>query len=590
MVRLAPAAALLSLCLLSPAVHAQSAKATPTPRVLVRLPFGVPAAQQDAVVAKTAAAVKEAGALSIKQQDFANAAGGREEVKTILQSARANLTQASGHLGGKRFDDAVRSLEKAVADYESIGSDLWRQSELSYAYLKLGLARVKKNGGKMTPDAVEAFRRARTLDPALDLIEFEDDEIALFKKGAAGASPIPPPPGEGFYSLARVMGLDGLVEVRVDPKGIYQLRVHRITPVNVRSSKVASKVAGLDASARQQLKAALRFDPGAVAAATPAPTATAVAMASPEGPGESPEGARTRGQGTPIPGREVAWESVLPSPTATPLFSGTSEPTPAPTAVAVVRNGANGGGVRNGANGNGRGPQPTPTPEERSIDDVPATGRRIASDDSWAALVGGVDRRSALYAGAGGFTAVPSGVGGSAHVRTWIGFGKVWAVAAHAGAMQRSYLVSETNDTVKSATAMDAGVHLLRSDDADGMWWIGGGATYVSEPGISDPGGSVPGITRISPGVSGMAQFRMSRIALRLRGTAGVGLEMGTGEGFGDGVGYDVVGEASASFALTNRLKLASGLSARRLYTEFADKKSSVEARHSAWLGIEAGF
>lgn len=558
-------AVLLTACALAPA-SALAQKPTPTPRVLVRLPFGVPAAKHDEVVAKVAAAVKEAGALSIKQQDFANAAGGRAEVKTILQSARENLTQASGHLGAKRYDAAISSLQKSIADYESIGSDLWRTSELAYVYLKLGLTRWQKDGKKMSPQTVEAFRRAKTLDPALDLIEFEDDEIAAFKKGSAGATSIPPPPGEGFYSLARVMGLDGLVEVRVDPKGIYQLRVHRISPVNVKSFKMASKAAGLDVNARKQLRALFAFDATAVASASPAPTVVAVAP-------------------TPVPERTVSWESSV-TPTPTPEVIAT--PTPAPTAVAVASPPTNGNGVRNG---NGRTPpRPTPTPD---IEDEPPTQPPVLAGgaDRWAALTTGVDRRYAVYAGTAAATAVPSGYGGSVQLRSWFGFARKWAVAAHGGAMQRSYLVSEENDTVKSAMGIDAGAYLLRSDDADGTWWIGGGAGYVSEPGIKDPGGSVPSVTRVTPAIVGQMQLRPgTKLVLRLRGTAGVGLEMGTGGDFGDGVGYDVVGEASAAYTLTKRLKLAAGVSGRRIYTEFAEKQNAVEARQSAWLGIEAGF
>ena len=150
-----------------------------------------------------------------------------------------------------------------------------------------------------------------------------------------------------------------------------------------------------------------------------------------------------------------------------------------------------------------------------------------------------------------------------------------------------------TDEKVQSGMAEEGTLHVLRSDDEEGRWWIGGGVGYIHEAGFETTGGiaAVPEVTRISPSIAGVAQYPvLQRLTVRARATAGVGIEMATGADYGDGLGYDVGGEVSAAFAVTRRVRLVGGAGGRRLYTEFPDKKSSVEARRAAWLGIEAGF
>src|SRR5208283_4089704 len=105
------------------------------------------------------------------------------------------------------------------------------------------------------------------LSPGLTLsaTEYHDKDMALFAKAVSGTFPPPGPPGDGFWSLARVMGLDALVEVRGDDRGVLSLRAHRVKPANVKTMKIVSKAPGLDAAARQDLTTLLGFvsTPGA---------------------------------------------------------------------------------------------------------------------------------------------------------------------------------------------------------------------------------------------------------------------------------------------------------------------------------------
>lgn len=588
----------------SEVANAQSARATPTPRVMVRDPFGVPAGKEETVLKIVAGGVKDASALTIRQADFASAAGSREEVKTLLAGARNGLTKGAKLQAQRNLDDAIKAYEKAIADYESVGCDVWRPGELAYAYVRLGMARWRRDVGSKK-EAIDAFRTARTIDPKVDVSEpeFDSVEVAIFQKAAPGKPPLPNPPGEGFFNLARVMGLDGIVEVRAD-KGVLSLRVHRILPNNVRSVKVASKAVGLDTASRKQLSAALGFEtpPIAVAVASPPPTPvptptatptptpapTAIAMATPR-PGPTPTPgpflnwmSSTDGGSTPTPtprptATPMAVAMATPAPTATPSPRAVATPRPAATPVTVARAPAT--------------PRPASTP-------APRRGIRpsdlLIGNDSWASVVGGTDHRAAVYTGTTGYIEVPSGEGAAAQARLWFVMRRAWAISASAGAMQRAYLIpGVTDERVKSGMAEEASLFVLRSDDEEGRWWIGGGASYVHEAGFETTGGiaAVPEVTRISPSIAGVAQYPLlQRLTVRARATAGVGLEMATGAEFGDGVGYDVGGEVSAVFAVTRRVRLVGGAGGRRLYTEYPDKKSSIEARRAAWLGIEAGF
>lgn len=605
------------LLVIPEAASAQSPRATPTPRVMVRDPFGVPAGKEETVLKIVAGGVKDARALTIRQADFASAAGSREEVKALLAGARNSLTKGAKLQAQRNLDDAIKAYQKSIEDYESVGCDVWRPGELAYAYVRLGMARWRRDVGSKK-EAIDAFRTARTIDPRVDVSEpeFDSVEVAIFKKAAPGKPPLPNPPSKGFFDLARVMGLDGIVEVRA-VKGVLSLRVHRILPNNVRSVKIASKGVGLDTASRNQLDAALGFEkPALVAVATPPPTPTptatptpaptALAVAATPRPTPTPRPAAIAmatppPRATPMPGPFSSWMTQTeggstPTPTPTPkptpvvVAVATPAPTPAPASrvAATPRPTATPITV---ARADATPPRPSSTP-------APRRGIRpsdlLIGNDSWASVVGGTDHRAAVYTGTTGYTEVPSGEGAAAQARIWLVMRKAWAVSASAGAMQRAYLIpGVAEEKVQSGMAEEGTLYVLRSDDEEGRWWIGGGASYVHEAGFESTGGveAVPEVTRISPSIAGVAQYPLlQRLTVRARATAGVGLEMATGAEFGDGVGYDVGGEVSAVFAVTRRVRLVGGAGGRRLYTEFPDKKSSIEARRAAWLGIEAGF
>lgn len=565
----------------SPAPAASQAS---LPRVLVRDPFGVAPARVDDVIVTVAGAVRDAGGAAIRCRDFARLADSRPDVKGILDDAREKVKSGIELDRQGKSTDAVAKFTAAIDDYDSVGIEVWNPAELSSAWAHLGVARAhlavraKKAIG---PDVTEALQRAKALLPEIQLSpsEYKDADVLAFKKATTAPAPPPSAPGDGFWSLARVMGLDALVEVRSDDHGLLSLRAHRVKPANVRSSKIASKAPGLDATARQQLVDALGFaSNSAVAVATPKPMPT---FLSETGPVASPTPAVVAvatPKPTPAP-TVVAAATPKPTPVATPIAVAAVTPTPAPTAVAVAS------------------PKPTPVAVAR-IDTEPTPAPPVVratalpGGDSSVSLLGGTDHRGAVYSATDHFVNAASGDGGSLALRVWYALGRSWAIDAGGGGMQRSYLLAQ--NVKKSGMGQEAWANVLHGDDANGVWWVGAGVGYVSEPKFILPGPSqaelVPATSRISPSVVGEARIALfSRLGLRARAGAGAAIET-TGAGFGSGVGFDLRAEGSAVVSLTRRVRLTAGGGMHRITTQYSKKQTGIEARRSVWAGVEAAF
>lgn len=589
-------AALVSagLVWLSPGPAALAAsQVAPVPRVLLRAPFDVPPSKVDGVEVTVASAVREAGGAAIRARDFAKLVETRADVKAILDGARSEVKEGAALDRAGKHADAVKKLNTALDDYRSVGIEVWAPDELALAWAHLGVAKVHADLAakkRVSAASLDACKRARTLAPGLKLTapDFAPKDIAAFTKAAAKFPPTPPAPGDGFWSLARVMGLDALIEIRANSRGVLSLRAHRVHPANVKTTTIKSRAAGLDAGARKQLVAALGFvaPPAAVAAATtsatptpvaitsstPAPTPTMVAVATPPPtPAPTPET-----HATPAP----IWISEgTPTPTPRAMAVATPAPTPSPAPAATPRR-------TETASRNGE-PETRPTPGHVSLH-----GAYMANDASWVALVGGSDHRGAVYSATDHYVNAASGDGAAAGLRAWIVLGKSWAIDAGGAGIQRSYLLA--SNVKKSSTATEAWAHVLHSDDQNGTWWIGAGAGYISEPKFVLPGPGaeelVPSVTRIIPSVVGQARFvLLPRLEVRGRGLAGVALET-TGANFGSGFGFDIAGEASAAFAVSHRVRLVAGGGAHRITSQYSKKQTEIEARRSVWAGVEAAF
>ena len=569
--------------------------ATPTPRVLVRDPVDVPPARRDEVLSAVGSALREAGALPLSTADFARVVGSRADVKVVLDGARGKVKTGLELDEQKEYADAVRSLEGAVEDFEFVGADVWLPEEVGKAYIALGFARWHRDrAAKMRvpgKTAIAAWRRGREIVPSHvpKPPEVSPADIAVFKRAAAGNPGPPDPPGEGLFSLGRLLGLDGVVEVRMTRKGALQLRAHKIEAAGAKTFRLASRARGLDAASRKMLAKGFAFPGGpiapAVASATPVPSPAATAVAA----------------ATPTP-TATALAASSPTPAPTPVATATTapEPTPVPTVVAV----ATPRPTPPPRNGNGTGrtrptppPEATPTPivTDPSVTPGAPAGPPSPFAGSYAQVLGGADHRAALYTTESAFSAAPSGTSPAGWIRVWYVMRDVWAISAAGGGMQRVYEVVDDGDKMKGAIGQEASLHVLRSDDARGRWWIGGGVSYVGEPKVTGPGGfpEVPQISRITPSAIGVAHFPLGgRFELRGRAVAGVAIETGKSYTTDDrsGVGYDMRVEGSAVFALTSRLRLAAGVAGQRVFTDFGDKTTAVESRRGFWLGVEAGF
>jgi hypothetical protein len=209
---------------------------------------------------------------------------------------------------------------------------------------------------------------------------------------------------------------------------------------------------------------------------------------------------------------------------------------------------------------------------------------------SYAQVLGGADHRAALYATDTAATYTPSGTSPAGWVNVWLVFKDVWAVS-----MTRTYIMDSDTEATKSSTGQEAWLHALRSDDPRGRWWIGLGGAYVSEPRVTGTAGfpEVPQVARITPAAVGVARYPLAnRFELRARAIAGVALESGKSVTTDDrpGVGYDVRLEASAAVALTRRIRIAGGGFGQRVFVDYGEEITGVEARRGFWLGVEAGF
>lgn len=569
----------------SPAPAASQAS---LPRVLVRDPFGVPPARVDDVIVTVAGAVRDAGGAAIRCRDFARLADSRPDVKGILDDAREKVKTGIELDRQGKSTDAVAKFTAAIDDYDSVGMEVWSPAELSSAWAHLGVARAhlavraKKAIG---PDVTEALQRAKALFPEIQLspTEYKDADVLAFKKATTAPAPPPSAPGDGFWSLARVMGLDALVEVRSDDHGLLSLRAHRVKPANVRSSKIASKAPGLDSAARQQLIDALGFAPNtAVAVATPKPMPTFLGET---GPVASPTPVAivfSTPKPTPAP-TVVAAATPKATPVATPIAVAAVTPKPTPVATPVAIAAAT--------------PKATPVAMAR-IDTEPTPAPPVArasglpGGDSSVSLLGGTDHRGAVYSATDHFVNAASGDGGSLALRVWYALGRSWAIDAGGGGMQRSYLLAQ--NVKKSGMGQEAWANVLHGDDANGVWWVGAGVGYISEPKFVLPGPSqaeiVPATSRISPSVVGEARIALfSRLGLRARAGAGAAIET-TSAGFGSGVGFDLRAEGAAVVSVTRRVRLTAGGGMHRITTQYSKKQTGIEARRSVWAGVEAAF
>lgn len=561
---------------------AAGAAATPTPRVLLRNPADVPPAARAEVLAAVGAAVREAGAAAVTVPEFARVVESRADVKVVIAGARDKAKTGRDLDKQQQFADAVRSLEGSVEDFEFVGADVWLPEEVGKAYVSLGFARWHRDQSQKqkvpSKTTIAAWKRGRELAP--DFIpaapEFTPPDIGAMKKAAGGPPPLPAKPGEGLFSLGRLLGLDGIVEIKGERNGALRLRVHKIEDAAVKEFKVASRGRMLDDGAKKALASGFGFGPALpplVAVATPAPSPSATPVTVAAAPTPTPNG-----KASPTPAVAAA----------TPAIAAAT-PTPAPTAVAIAT------------------PRPTPKATPRPLGTqapvpeatpeatpVPVRPDSTMFSGSYAVLMGGADHRSALYTTETTFASTPSGTSPAGWMHVWFVMKDVWAISGGGGGMQRTYQMGENGD-IKAATSQEAWIHVLRSDDARGRWWIGGGASYVSEPRVTGPGGfpEVPQISRITPGGVGIAHYPVGeRIMLRGRALAGIAIEGGKSETTDDksGVGYDVRVEGSAAFAFNERIRIAAGGGIERVFTDFGDKTTAVEARRGFWLGIEAGF
>lgn len=618
---------LFAACLFFAAPEALAAgpspAATPMPRLLLRNPIDVPPARREEVLSTVAGAAREAGALSIRASDFAKVVEARADVKAVMSGAREKVTQGIELDKQKQFADAVRSLEGAVEDFEFVGADVWLPDEVGKAYLALGLARwhrdVEASQKAPSKTTVGAWKRARELIP--DFLpgapDWNERDVATFKKAAGGAPNPPGPPGEGLFSLGRLLGLGGVIETRAGRKGELSLRVHKIAETTTSTARISSKTTGLDAAARAGLVKALGFRGPlpAVASASPAATPAAVAVAvtptsTPAAATPTPKATPAAIAAAPTPTPNAAPTST-PEATATPVAAPTPSPVPSPTAVAAVTPRPNGGnaGRRPPPNGNrpNRGnstvPAPAPTATPVAVDAAaPATmtgGPPPNFAGSYASLVGGADHRAALYVNETSYTSAPSGTSPAGWLGVWYVHEDVWAASLVAGGMQRAYLTRDDEDPAGAeqgtGLSQEISLHLLRSDDARGRWWIGGGILYVNEPRVTGPGAypEVPSVSRITPSAMGVAQHPLGdRFLLRGRAIAGIAMDQGKSRIADDrsGLGYDVRVEAGAAFAMSRRLRFVGGGHVQRIFTDYGEQTTAVESRRGFWLGVEAGF
>ena len=561
--------------------------ATPTPRVLVRTPADVPTAARAEAMAAVSNAVRAAGAASVSTADFARVVAVRGDVKVVLNGAREKAKAGVDLDKQQQYVDAVRSLEGAVEDFEFIGADVWLPDEVGKTYITLGFVRWHRDLAQKlkVPSATTtaAWKRGRSLVP--DYIPAPPDyaatDVTVMKKVAGGVPAAPAEPGEGLFSLGRLLGLDGVVESKGTKTGALVLRVHKIEATAVPKFVVISKGKLVDAAAQAELRKRFGFPGG------PLPALVAVAT-----PAASPSGTpMTVAAASPVPSPTPV-AAVSPKPTATSAVAST--PTPAATAVAVATKPVPKATPKPTPKATAE-PVETPVAIDPSVTPTPAPGDDGMFAGSYAQLLGGADHRAALYTNESAFSSAPSGTSPAGWFHVWYVVKDVWAVSVGGGGMQRVYELGE-GGKMKGSTSQEAWLHVLRSDDARGRWWIGAGAAYVNEPSVTGPGGfpEVPQIARITPGAAGVAHFPLgSRFALRGRAIAGIALDSGKSKTLTkdkSGVGYDIRVEGSAAFALSRRVRLAAGASGQRVFTDFGDKTTAVEARRGMWLGVEAGF
>ncbi len=624
-----------------------SGPALAAPKVLLR-DLGISPTQIEEATVTVGKAVSEIRGQAIRNSDFARVVEARPEVKASLSSARQNLGKAASMEAAGDYAGAIATFERAVSGFHAVGCEVWNPVELAQAYRLLGLARYHRDLEErkpMGPDAQDALRRAKKLDPTFvpTAPPFTRIDAEAAQKAAPGVPPPADPPGDGFWNVARLLGLDGLIEFRTNANGALALRTHRILAARVQTGKVVSRERGLDTAAKLELERSMRFEgwEAAVAAAQArldaerAAAAPAVAAAPPDGAagrngssgnGGAPSGAGVaepvggngangKGgpggnggrSGSPRPPTKVAKAPPPPPPPPPePPAASASEQQPAtpplvlapdldvppisdaPAPIAwsdiepaVPVNPDDLSAEEAAALASRRPPPPRP--------DAPKPPAHPVSQSRAVQVQFGLDRRVAVYVAPGDATLVPSGMGGTGSLQVWIPTGR-WTIAGSAGFAMRSYLLDET---IVSSAAIDAAVQLLHGDDEYGRTWIGAGLSYVGEPGFDAASGSgVPNVIRVTPSVVVLGRFQLlAPLELRLRGIAGAGLEVGSAETGGGGMGYDVSGDASAFFALTSRLRAVGGIRLQRLYTEFgSDRTSSYETRRAIWAGVEAAF